>query len=239
MISVIIPTYKEARHLTQTLDHLLNQTYQNFEIIIIDDGLYKEARENIEKYLENKNKGNIKLIKQTPAGAPTARNKGVGESKGEFLFFCDDDVILKKEALEKLESALRKNPEVSYVYCDFYLGFKSFKTFDFNAERLKKMPYISVISLVRRDHFPGYDQSLKKFQDWDLWLTMLKNKHIGFHLPEILFKALPRKQGLSSWLPSFVYKIPWRIFPFKFFVPQAIKKYQEGMRIIKEKHQLN
>jgi glycosyltransferase involved in cell wall biosynthesis len=236
MISIIIPTYDEAKYLIQTLDNIFAQTYQDFEIIIIDDGLSKEAREKNENYIVGKNK--IKLLEQNHAGAPAARNKGVRESKGEFLFFCDDDILLKKDAFEKMVKALNEHLEASYVYCDFYLGFKIFKTFDFSVERLKKMPYISGVSLVRRKHFLGWDQSLIKFQDWDLWLTMLEKGFVGFHLNEVLFKAYPRKQGLSNWLPRFFYKIPWQVFPFKLFIPKAITKYQQGIKIIKEKHRL-
>lgn len=236
MISIIIPTYRQAKHLVQTLDSIFNQTYQDFEVIIVDDGLTDEARKNLKNYLVSKNK--IKLLKQEHAGAPAARNRGFSESKGEFLFFCDDDVILKNDALEKMVRALKEYPEISYVYGDFYFGWKIFKTFDFDAERLKKTPYISTMSLIRREHFPGWDESLKKFQDWDLWLTMLEHGHVGIHISEVLFTAKPRNIGISFWLPSFLYKIPWHIFPFKIFTPAVIKKYQEAINIIKRKHNL-
>lgn len=236
MISIIIPTYQDAKYLIQTLESIFAQSYQDFEIIIVDDGLIDEARKKIENYIIGKNK--LSLLKQEHAGAPAARNRGFRESRGEFLFFCDDDVILKKDALEKMVKALSEHPEASYVYCDFYLGCKIFPSFDFDANKLKKMPYISAMSLICREHFPGWDESLKKFQDWDLWLTILEKGYKGFHIPEALFKAFPKKQGMSAWLPKFFYKLPWNIFPFKLFKPQAIKKYQEATKIIKEKHKL-
>jgi len=237
MISIIIPTYKEAPYLIKTLDTILVQTHQDFEVIIVDDGLTDEARKKTKSYLIGKNK--IKLLKQEPAGAPAARNRGFRESKGEFLFFCDDDIILKKDALEKMLKTLKEYSEASYVYCDFYLGLKIFRTIDFNIEKLKKMPYICGMSLIRRDHFSGWDESLKKFQDWDLWLTMLEKGHHGYHLPEVLFTAIPQKQGMSTWLPSFAYKIPWHVFPFKLFTPKTIQEYERGMKIIKKKHNLS
>jgi len=236
MISIIIPTYKEAPYLIKTLDTILVQTYQDFEVIIVDDGLTDEARKKTKSYLIGKNK--IKLLKQEPAGAPAARNRGFRESKGEFLFFCDDDVILKKDALEKMVKALKEYLEVSYIYCGFYLGWKIFPSFDFDANKLKKMPYISGVSLIRREHFLGWDESLKKFQDWDLWLTMLEKGYKGFHIPEALFKAIPKREGMSFWLPKFFYKLPWSVFPFKLFKPRAIEEYEEGMQIIRNKHKL-
>jgi glycosyltransferase involved in cell wall biosynthesis len=236
MISIIIPTYGQAKYLIKTLESIFKQSYQDFEIIIIDDGLIKEAREKIENYLIGKNK--FTLLKQDHAGAPAARNMGFRQSKGEFLFFCDDDVILKKDALEKMVKALNDHTEASYAYGDFYLGLKIFKSFNFDAERLKKMPYISGVSLIRREHFPGWDESLKKFQDWDLWLTMLEKGYHGFYINHVLFKTFPRKMGLSLWLPRFFYKIPWYIFPFKLFTPRAIKEYKKGVEVIRNKHHL-
>lgn len=237
MISIIIPTYKNAFYLIKTLDTISAQTYQDFEIIIIDDGLTDEARKKLDNYLVGKNK--IKLLKQEHSGAPAAKNRGFRQSKGEFLFFCDDDIMLRKEALEKMIKTLKEHSEASYVYCGFYLGWKILPSFDFDANKLKRMPYISGVSLIRRQHFPGWDESLKKFQDWDLWLTMLEKEYKGFHIPEALFRAIPKREGMSFWLPKFFYKLPWNSFPFKFFKPRAIEEYEEGMQIIKKKHKLN
>lgn len=195
MISIIIPTHRQAKHLFQTLKSIFDQTYQDFEIIIVDDGLFKEARKNLKERLKDKDR--IKIIEQEHLGAPAARNRGFRESEGEFLFFCDDDVVLKKDALEKMIRGLNEHPEASYVYSDFYFGWKIFRSFDFDKERLKKTPYISAMSLIRRQHFSGWDESLKKFQDWDLWLTMLKNGYQGYYLREILFKTFPRKKRIK------------------------------------------
>jgi len=111
-------------------------------------------------------------------------------------------------------------------------------------DRLKKMNYIHTTALIKRSAFPkeGFDLSLKKFQDWDLWLTMLEAGHSGMWIDEFLFKVKPRKKRIkgkflqeSEWLPSFMYKIPWRKFGIKI---GAIEKYEYWRRVIMEKHKL-
>lgn len=241
MISIIIPTYQHSNMILNTLESILNQTHQDFEVIIVNDGSTDKTKELLNDYLTKLSKENqqrIKIIHQERRGANAARNRGWQESRGDFLFFCDADVVLRKDALEKMIKTLEAHPEASYAYSSFKFGWKIFPLWPFNAEKLKKIPYISINSLIRREHFPGFDENLKKFQDWDLWLTMLEKGWIGIYIPEVLFTAKPRKIGISFWLPTFVYKIPWHIFPFKFFKPKAIKDYEEGMKIIKEKHGL-
>ncbi|MFN3301597.1 MAG: glycosyltransferase family 2 protein [Patescibacteria group bacterium] len=241
MISIIIPTYQHGYTILKTLESIFNQTFQDFEVIIVNDGSTDNTKEVLSSYIAKLSKNDqerIKVINQERKGAAAARNRGFQESKGDFLFFCDADVVLRKDCLEKMFKTLKENPEASYAYSSFKFGWKVFPSFDFDPERLKKMPYISCMSLIRRQHFPGFDESLTKFQDWDLWLTMLEDGHRGVYIPEILFSVKPRKIGLSTWLPTFFYKIPWHIFPFKFFKPKTIQKYEEATRIIKEKHKL-
>lgn len=232
MISVIIPLYNREKTIIQTLQSLEKQTMQDFEVIIINDG----STDNSEKVVSNFLKKSVSqksfyFFNQTNKGAPAARNRGFKESGGKFLLFCDADAVLEPNALEIMLDYLQKNSEVSYVYSSFNWGKKLFKLDEFNPERLKKMPYIHSMSLIRREDFPesGWDESIKKFQDWDLWLTMLKNGKIGLWIPKVLFKINPGGT-ISTWLPSFTYKI----FPF---LP-AVKKYKRAMRIIKQKHGL-
>lgn len=238
MISIIIPTYQHGNTILDTLESIFSQTYQDFEVIVVNDGSTDDTKNKLE-IAQKKWPNRIKVINQERKGANAARNRGFQESRGDFLFFCDADVELKKNCLEEMLKVLKENPKSSYVYSSFKFGWKVFSSFPFDPEKLKKMPYISMMSLIRREHFPGFDESLTKFQDWDLWLTMLENGYQGVFIPKVLFNVRPRKIGISCWLPSFVYKLPWHLFPFKLFKPKVIKDYEEGLRIIKEKHKLS
>ncbi|MEI6288691.1 MAG: glycosyltransferase family A protein [bacterium] len=224
-ISIIIPAYNCAKTIDQCLTSIFKQTFKDFEVIVINDGSKDDLDNVIKPWLEK-----IKYIKQENQGAPIARNNGFKESTGEYVIFLDADIIAKPSMMEKLLFALEKNPNISYSYSSFIFGWKKFKLWKFDSEKLKQMPYIHTSALIRREHFPGFDVTLKKFQDWDLWLTMLKQGHTGIWVDEVLFRAVSGGT-MSSWLPSFVYKL-------SFVKTKTKDKYEKAMEIIKIKHHL-
>jgi len=232
MISIIIPIYNQAKTIIKTLESINKQSYQEYEVIIINDGSKDNVEAVFTNYYKKLNTNNHYLfINQTNQGAPAARNRGFQEAHGEYLFFCDADASLQPEALKTLLAYLELNPGVSYTYSSFRWGRKLFKLTNFDPEKLQKMPYIHTMSLIKRADFPvnGWDESIKKLQDWDLWLTMLEKGKIGLWVPQVLFTVTPGGT-ISSWLPAFAYKL----LPF---LP-SVKKYKRAMQIIKEKHGL-
>jgi len=232
MISIIIPVYNQATKLIKTLASINAQTYRDFEVIIINDGSSDGVERLVGNYLHKIKPENPYLfLNQTNHGAPAARNRGFKESKGAYLFFCDADAILHPQALEMLLWTLEANSSVSYAYSSFLWGKKLFKLGEFDADKLRRMPYIHTMSLIRRaDYTPtGWDESIKKLQDWDLWLTMLEQGKVGIFVPQVLFTVTPGGT-ISSWLPSFAYKF----LPFL----NSVKKYKRAVAIIKQKHGL-
>ncbi len=233
MISIIIPVYNSADKIQKCFNSILNQTYNNYEVIVINDGSMDGIVDVVNEFKKKFKKRSVNFIflSQKNAGAPNARNKGFKNSSGKYVLFCDADIVLNNNALEKMLNTLKNNKEISYTYSNFYWGNKLFKLFPFNAEKLKKMPYIHTTALIKKEDFPknGWDEDIKKFQDWDIWLTMLENNKRGKWINEILFSVYTGGT-MSNWLPSFVYKI----FPF---LPQ-VKKYKKAEKIIKNKHSL-
>jgi glycosyltransferase involved in cell wall biosynthesis len=233
MISIIIPVYNQGKKLLKTLHSINKQTYTEYEVIIVNDGSADGVETLFADYYKNLSNNNHYLfINQINGGAPAARNRGYQEAKGEYLFFCDADATLKPEALEMMLKTLNDNPSIAYVYSSFLWGKKLFKTGDFDPDKLKRMPYIHTMSLLRRSAYPagGWDESIKKLQDWDLWLTILEKGGVGLWIPQILFTVSPGGI-ISSWLPSFAYKY----LPFL----KDVKKYNTAVKIIKNKHGLN
>ncbi len=233
MISIIIPVYNQAQKLIKTLAGIASQTYSDYEVIIVDDGSTDQVQAVFSKYFKSlTTEHNYLFLTQKNQGAPAARNRGWQAAKGDYLFFCDADAVMKPNALELLLDALNSNPQASYAYPSFYWGQKLFKVGDFNPDKLKAGPYIHTMALIKRSDFPasGWDIAIKKLQDWDLWLTMLEQGRVGVWVPQILFTVAPGGT-ISSWLPSFAYKL----FPFM----KRVKKYNNALAIVKAKHHLN
>jgi glycosyltransferase involved in cell wall biosynthesis len=232
MISVIIPVYNQADKITKTLDSLIRQTYSDIEIILVNDGSTDDLDGVLENYFRNLNsQTTFWIIHQINKGAPAARNAGFHKSIGQYVFFCDADAILAHHALEIMLQELEAQPEAAYVFSAFYWGSKMFKVGPFDEARLRREPFIHTMSLIRRSAFPatGWDESVKKLQDWDLWLTMLENGQRGYFIDKVLFKVLPGGH-ISTWLPAAVYSL----MPF---LP-TVRKYKEAVAIIKKKHNL-
>ncbi|MDD5527739.1 MAG: glycosyltransferase family A protein [Patescibacteria group bacterium] len=233
MISIIIPAYNQDEKLRRCLYSILVQTYKDLEVIVVNDGSIDQTGEIINSLREKFKLAEIsyKSIEQENKGAPNARNHGFQASKGDYLFFCDADVALDKNCLWEMINVLQNHPEAAFAYSSFKWGDKLFRLQPFDWKKLRQMPYISSMSLVRTKNFPitGWDENLKKFQDWDLWLTIGEQGGKGIWIDKPLFAA-SAGGTISSWLPSFAYKF----FPF---LP-AVKKYKEAVRIIKEKHGL-
>lgn len=102
MVSVIIPTYNRADKIKPAVESVLNQTYTDFELIIVDDG----STDNTKDVIESINDSRIRYVYQENAGACSARNNGIICSKGEYIAFHDSDDIWHKDKLEKQMNAL-------------------------------------------------------------------------------------------------------------------------------------
>lgn len=231
MISIIIPIYNQANKLSACLNSIKNQTYSNYEIIVVNDKSRDRLSAIINKYKKIFGYKIEFYHNQKNHGAPYTRNKGFRYSKGGYIIFVDADSVLRKDALEIMLDTLKIQTEASYVYPNHKFGFKKFRIFPFDAEKLKEMPYIHTTALLRREHFPksGWDESLKRLQDWDLWLTILEEGHVGFWIDEFLFEV-SAGGTMSGWMPGFFYK-------FLAFLPK-VKKYKKAVEIVKKKHGL-
>lgn len=173
MVSIVVPLSRDNAAVGECFRSIAAQTYQDFEIIVT-----KSDNNNI------------------------ARNNGAKKASGDFLFFCDDDIILEKDCLYKMQMELACSPNASYAYCNYNrIGIcqnrphiaKPFSPSDLIADN-----FISTMSLIRRDHFVGFDPSIGRLQDWDMWLNMLLNfGYSGIWINEILFTALYDTNSIS------------------------------------------
>lgn len=109
--SLIIPAYNVEKYIKKCLDSVLNQTYNNYEIIIINDGSTDNTSKILESYKSNKK---IKIINQENKGLSNARNTGVSNAKGDYILFIDSDDFIEKELLEILNKTIKDEDLVRF-----------------------------------------------------------------------------------------------------------------------------
>jgi len=194
LISIIIPCYNSSVTIESTLESIKKQIYNHYEIIVVDD--CSDDVNRLKKLLDNYECKFISI--QSHRGAPAVRNLGASKASGEFLFFCDSDVVLEKDALFKMIQKLHENKSAAWVYGNFKWGDKNLTFYPFNKERMYSVNCSSTMSLLRHEYFPGFDESLKKLQDWDLFLTMMENGLIGIWENSFLFQTEFSKTGITN-----------------------------------------
>ena len=165
------------------------------------------------------------------------RNQTTDRQKDEWFFFGDGDVVTYPSMLKKMSDALINHPEASYVYSGFRWAFKRFPSRPFDPSTLQNTNFIHTTSLLRSAHFPGFDPLLKRFQDWDLWLTLLAQGRRGLAIEEELFCVQWTRchKGISTWLPSFFYRLPWNRIGW---MPKSVRDYEAAREIVKRKHHI-
>lgn len=121
-ISVIIPVYNVEKYLHRCIDSILNQTFPDFELLLIDDGSTDNSGRICDDYAKKDNR--IKVFHKSNGGVSSARNLGLDEAQGDFIAFCDSDDWVSFDMYEKLYvKAILSKAEI--VYCDFYMHYGS------------------------------------------------------------------------------------------------------------------
>lgn len=189
--SVIVPLYNKAAYVEKALQSVLSQTYNDWELIVVDDGSKDDSFEVAEKYLKENGNDRCHLIHQENAGVSTARNNGVAASHGDYVCFLDADDWWSSGFLEEMDGLISKYPDAGIYGISYYIV-KNGKNkvapiaFDDGFERgyidyLKVytrylcMPLTSITVAIPRKIFDktgGFKPQLKLGEDFDLWLRI-------------------------------------------------------------------
>ncbi len=144
MISVVIPLYNKEKQIAYTLQSVFEQTFQDFEIVVVDDGSTDNSVEEVEKFDGSR----IRLIHQTNAGVSAARNRGIEEARGELIAFLDADDEWMPEYLATQYGLYQKYPECSVYACNY----------EFRDSEGKVTP-----TIIRKLPFEGEDGVLSNY----------------------------------------------------------------------------
>ena len=204
-ISVIVPCYNQAHFLEEALGSVLNQTYLNWECIIVNDGSPDNSESVAKKWCEKDNR--FRYLYQENGGLSSARNAGMKISKGEYILPLDADDIIAESFLTRLVSELIEDKSLAIVSC--YSRFFIENTTNIVNELKPKgdtyhyLLYVNQLvatSLYRKKYWievGGYDEQMKAgFEDWEFWLAITKRGWKYKVIEEFLFYYRKSKKSM-------------------------------------------
>jgi glycosyltransferase involved in cell wall biosynthesis/SAM-dependent methyltransferase len=191
-VSVIIPCYNIGHYLDDAVDSVLEQTFEDFEILIVDDGsTNRDTRALIDGYDRPK----TRVLSAAHQGVSGARNVGIEHSVGEYLCFLDADDKLDPLFLEKTIAPLERDQSLSFVSC--WLRTFGSEDWVWRQDRCDLPALLAECTVltaapVRRtavNEAGGFDPAMGQLfaEDWDLWISIVRNGRRGIILPEVLF----------------------------------------------------
>lgn len=192
LVSVIVPCYNQAQYLSESLNSVINQTYLNWECIVINDGSPDNTEEVVTLFSEKDNR--IKYVYQENSGVATARNTGINKSGGVFILPLDADDKIREDYLEKAMQYFVDYPEIKLVYSKVQ-GFGAYN------QECELLPYNYLTILYRNMIYPAaffrksdFDKTIgfnpnmvEGYEDWDFWLSLLSEKDKVYQIPELCF----------------------------------------------------
>jgi glycosyltransferase involved in cell wall biosynthesis len=223
-ISVIIPCYNRAHLLQRAINSVLEQTYQDFQLIIVDDC----SKDNTESVVTTFNDPRIRYFRhEHNKGAPATRNTGLSQSSGDYIAFLDsDDAWLPTKLEEQMAAFENEAKECGLVFCRLLkegVESKSPPALNDNAtwQKILVSNFVGTFStpLIRKKCFETsglMDETLQSSQDWDLWIRIAQN-HRFFYIEKPLVVYFPQANSIT----------------------RTDKAKYQGYRAIKEKYAVN
>lgn len=225
LVSVVIPAYNGARYIAEAVESVYKQSYDNWELIVIDDGSTDNTRAVLDPYMAR-----IRYSYQENKGTPAARNAGVAEAKGELIAFLDNDDLWLPEKLELQVQAIQRWPECALVFTDGKIfSDRGIRRHSVISRRLdewirecrtadplvikgwltREFYYLNHISsassvLVSREcieSIGSFDETIDVADDYDLWLRIALRYPVLF-LPSCLYLWRERDDSKSGPVPE-------------------------------------
>ena len=251
-ISIIVPCYSQAVYLSETLQSVLDQSYTNWECIIVDDGSPDNTEKVASEWVEKD--ARFRYLKKENGGVSKARNKGIEVAQGEWILPLDSDDIIAKDYLKLAVEVMRNRPDVGVIYCKVnFFGAKE-GYWDLPPFEMKKFLIRNQIfncGFFKKEDWKitgGYDEAMiSGREDWEFWINLLKTTgkevvrldYLGF------FYRIKEKSRNVNFMGNEqeIYKTELRIYEkhkdlyFKYF-GSVIEVLAENERLVAENKEL-
>ena len=206
-ISIVVPCYKQAEYLPDALNSVLNQTYTDWECIIVNDGSPDNTESVAKKFCELDSR--FIYLHKNNGGLSSARNAGINKSNGEYILPLDADDKISTDYIELGLSVIQGRPDIKLVYCKAELfgeqkGEWLLPEYKYYDILLSNMIFCSAI--YRRkdyDQAGGYNTSMTKgWEDWDFWLTLLNETDYVYRIEKICFYYRVKNESMIKSMSS-------------------------------------
>ena len=215
MVSIVLPVYNGEKYLRESIESIINQTYQDWELIIVND-CSTDNSEIIAKEYADKDSRIVVVSNSVNSKLPKSLNNGFKIARGEYFTWTSDDNLFKENAIEKMVTCLGENPDVDIVYSYYDLIDSSGNIKDADAQRqslkmhdidyIDKHPNTGIMNFVgacflykNSVHYKldGYDETLFLVEDFDFWLRA-RRYFTYMQLKECLYLYRHHENALSS-----------------------------------------
>ncbi|MCM0668643.1 glycosyltransferase family 2 protein [Flavobacterium tyrosinilyticum] len=207
LVSIIVPCYKQSQYLDESLQSVLDQTYENWECIIVNDGSPDNTEEEAKKWILKDTR--FKYVYSKNKGVSHARNLGIATAKGELILPLDADDKIGQNYIKKGSELFQENPSLKLVYC---LAMKfgdengEWNLPDFSLENLSRDNLIFCSALYKKTDWyfiGGYDEQMKSgLEDWEFWISLLKNGGEVVQIKEVEFYYRIKKSSRQTDLTN-------------------------------------
>ena len=207
-VSVIIPTYNRARIVGEAIDSVLSQGYDDFELIVVDDGSTDGTEELVASYLPR-----LTYLYQEHQGVSAARNRGIASARGEYISFLDSDDLWLRDKLSSQVCFMESHPECLICYTDEIWIRKGVRVNPMKKHRKYSgmifeqclplcivSPSSVLIARTLLDEVGIFDETLEVCEDYDLWLRIAARYPIHFIETPLIVKRGGHEDQLSKKL---------------------------------------
>ena len=205
LVSIIVPCYNQSHFLNESLQSVLDQTYVDWECIIVNDGSLDNTESIAKQWCEKDNR--FSYLYKENGGLSSARNAGITKSDGEYILPLDADDYIQKDYLSKLVPKLYQDDSLAIVSCYSEFFKKSLNNIIFELKPegttyhyLLYVNQLIATSLFRKicwEEVGGYDETMKKgFEDWEFWIAITKRGWKYKVIEEFLFYYRKSKKSM-------------------------------------------